>query len=266
MTSVADLMSSPVVSCSGDTTLGELATLLAERRIHGVVVLDETGGAAGVVADTDVLAGEWLATDADSLATMRSMTAAELMTSPPVTIEADATIGAAAAQLHTARLSRLVVVRGGKPVGVLTTSDLIRELGRGHLGRGTVADVMSHGLVACRNTATVRQAARVMTDRHVRALVVVAPDGRPLGVVTGTDLLPLVGADAGDGPIAGPDASADHDRARRKPARGRRPGCSSTRSTGSSSSIPTRRTAFPLGIVATTDIVAEMAEPGSVWR
>ena len=90
----------------------------------------------------------------------------------------------------------------GRPVGVLATSDLVRHLGRGHVGRGTVADVMSHGLVACRNTATVRQAARVMTERHVRALVVVAPDGRPLGVVTGTDLLPLVGADAGDRPVA----------------------------------------------------------------
>ena len=265
MTSVADLMSSPVVSCAGATTLGELATLLAERRIHGVVVLDENGGAAGVVADTDVLAGEWLATDADSLATMRSMTAAELMTSPPVTIAADASIGDAAARLHTARLSRLVVMRDGKPVGVLTTSDLIRELGRGHLGRGTVADVMSHGLVACRNTATVRQAARVMTDRHVRALVVVAPDGQPLGVVTGTDLLPLVGADAGDGPIA----DLMHPPITIEPGASLREAADLLLEHEIHRLVvvdPDAPDAVPLGVVATTDIVAEMAEPGSVWR
>ena len=265
MTRVSDLMSSPVVSCAADTTLGELATLLAERRIHGVVVLDEAGGAAGVVSDTDVLAGEWLATDEESLATMRSMTAGELMTSPPVTIDADAPLGDAAARLHAKRLARLVVLRDGRPVGVLATSDLVHRLGRGRVGRDTVADVMSHGLVACREGASVREVARLMTDRHARALVVVRADGRPLGVVTGTDLLPLVGTDAGERPVAelmhppitiGPGASLreaadlmlEHEIHRLVVV------------------DPDDPDAVPLGIVATTDIIGEMAEPGSVWR
>ncbi|HVN62018.1 MAG TPA: CBS domain-containing protein [Gaiellaceae bacterium] len=265
MTRVSELMSSPVVTCAAGTTLGELATILAARRIHGLVVVDESGRAAGVVADTDVLAGEWLATDEETLATMRAMTAGELMTSPPVAIDADAPVAEAAARLRDERLARLVVVRDGAPVGVLAISDLVRDLGRGHLGRGTVADVMSHGLVACRDGTTVRQAARVMTERHVRALVVVAADGRPLGVVTGTDLLPLVGADAGNRPVAelmhppitiGPAASLreaadlllEHEIHRLVVV------------------DPDDPDAVPLGVVATTDIVAEMAEPGSVWR
>ena len=265
MTRVSELMSSPVVSCAARTTLGELATLLAERGVHGLVVLDESGAAAGVVSDTDLLAGEWLATDEESLAAMRSLTAGELMTSPPVTIDADAPVGDAAALLAEQRLARLVVVRGGEPVGVLATSDLVRELGRGHLGRSTVADVMSHGLVACRESATARQAARLMTDRHARALVVVRADGRPLGVVTGTDLLPLVGTGSGGRAVAelmhppitiGPGASLreaadlmlEHEIHRLVVV------------------DPGDPDAVPLGIVATTDLAAEMAEPGSVWR
>ena len=66
MTQVSDLMSGPVVSCRADASLGEVAALLAERQIHGVVVLDDAGRPAGVVADTDLLAGEWLATNAES--------------------------------------------------------------------------------------------------------------------------------------------------------------------------------------------------------
>jgi CBS domain-containing protein len=266
MTRVADLMSSPVVSCSAGTTLGELATLLADRQIHGVVVLDESGAAAGVVADTDVLAGEWLATDAESLAAMRAMTAGELMTAPPVTIDADAPIEEAAARLGGERLARLVAVHDGKPVGVIATSDLVRHLGRGHLGRGIVADVMTHGLVACREGTTVRQAARVMTERRVRALVVVGDGGKPLGVVTGTDLLPLVGADAAAGrPVAElmhPPISIAPDASLREAA-----------DLMLEAEIhrlvvvdPADPDAVPLGVVATTDIVAEMAEPGSVWR
>jgi CBS domain-containing protein len=265
MTRVADLMSAPVVSCSGTTTLGEVATLLAERRIHTVVVLDENGAAAGVVADTDVLAGEWLATDADSLATMRSMTAADLMTSPPVTIHADAPIEDAAAQLLAKRLAHLIVVQDGTAAGVIATSDLVRALGHGHLSRGTVADVMSHGLVACRDTATVRQAARLMSDRRTRSLVVVAADGRPLGVVTGTDLLPFVGGEAGDHAVSG----LMHPPITIEPGASLREAADLLLEHEIHRLVvvdPDAPDSLPLGVVATTDIVAEMAEPGSVWR
>ncbi len=265
MTRVADLMSSPIVSCRSHVSLGEVAALLAERRIHGVVVLDESGRAAGVVADTDLLAGEWLASDEESLDTMRSMTAGEMMTMPPVTIDADAPVAEAAIRLRDERLSRLVVTRGGLPVGVVATSDLVRFLGHGSLGRRIVADVMSHGLVACRQGATVRQVARVMTERHVRAVVVVAADGSPLGVVTGTDLLDAVGADANSVTVAelmrvpimidptatlreAADLMLEHEVHRLVVVDASEP------------------ESVPLGVVATTDIVAEMAQPGSIWR
>jgi CBS domain-containing protein len=265
MTRVADLMSSPVISCRSDVSLGEVAALLAERRIHGIVVLDESGRMAGVVADTDLLAGEWLSSDEESFATMRSMTAGEMMTMPPVTIDADAAIAGAAVRLRDERLSRLIVTREGEPVGVLATSDLVRFLGHGSLGRGTVAHVMSHGLVACRDGATVRQVARVMTERHVRAIVVVAANGSPLGVVTGTDLLDVVGEDADSITVAqlmrvpimidpaatlreAADLMLQHEVHRLVVVDTSAPG------------------SVPLGVVATTDIVAEMAEPGSVWR
>ena len=265
MTRVADLMSSPVVSCRSDASLGEVAALLAERRIHGVVVLDESGRMAGVVADTDLLAGEWLASDAESLETMRSMTAGEMMTIPPVTIDADAPITDAAIRLRDERLSRLVVTQDELAVGVLATSDLVRFLGHGNLGRGIVAHVMTHGLVACRDGATVRQVARVMTEHRVRAVVVVAANGSPLGVVTGTDLLDVVGDDADAVTVAqlmrvpimidpgatlreAADLMLEHEVHRLVVVDASEPG------------------SLPLGVVATTDIVAEMAEPGSVWR
>lgn len=265
MTRVSDLMSSPVVSCRGDTSLGEVAALLAERRIHGILVLDEAGRMAGVVADTDLLAGEWLADDAENLETMRSMTAGELMTMPPVTVDAGAAIAAAAARLRDERLSRLIVTQGELPVGVLATSDLVRYLGHAHLGRGTVAEVMSHGLVACRDGATVRQAARVMTERHVRAVVVVAANGSPLGVVTGTDLLDLVGEDV-DGITV---AELMHAPITIEPGATLREAADLMLEHEIHRLIvvdPRAPNAVPLGVVATTDIVAEMAEPGSVWR
>jgi CBS domain-containing protein len=265
MTRVADLMSSPPISVAGDTTLGDVAALLVDRRVHGVVVVDG-GAVAGVVSDTDLLAGEWLVDDAESLATMRSLTARELMTAPPVTIDAEADAVEAATLLRRQRLARLVVIDGEGPLGVLATSDLVALLGRGApLGRSSVADVMSYGVVVCREETTAAQAARAMTDRHARSLVVVSAHGGPRGVVTGADLLALVAGGGTDTPVRdlmhepltiAPEASLREAADRMLKEEVHRlvvvdPGAPDT---------------IPLGVVSSADLVAEMGEPGSVWR
>jgi CBS domain-containing protein len=265
MTRVSELMSSPVVSCRSEASLGEVAALLAERRIHGILVLDEAGRMAGVVADTDLLAGEWLATDDESLETMRSMTAGELMTVPPVTIGAGAAMADAAARLRDERLARLVVTSEDLPVGMLATSDLVRELAQGSLGRGTVADVMSHGIVVCREDATARQAARAMTERHSRSLVVVAADGRPLGVITGTDLLAIGRGEADAHSVA----ELMHAPVTVEPGATLREAADRMLEHEIHRLVvvdPATPQSVPLGLVSTADIVAEMAQPGSVWR
>jgi CBS domain-containing protein len=264
MTRVAELMSSPPISVAADAPLGDVAALLAERGVHGVVVLDE-GATAGVISDTDLLAGEWLATDPESLETMRSLTARELMTSPAVTIDAEADAVEAATLLRRQRLSRLVVTGPEGTVGVIATSDLVELLGRGALGRASVADVMTRGLVVCREETTAGQAARAMTLRRSRSLVVVSPQGAPRGVVTGADLLPLVAGGGTDTPVRdlmhepltiGADASLREAADRMLKEEVHRLLVAD----------PETPDSFPLGLVSTADLVAEMAEPGSIWR
>jgi CBS domain-containing protein len=265
MTRVAELMSSPAITCAGDATIGDVAAVLRAHRVHGVVVPDERNEAAGVISDTDLLAGEWLATDEESLATMRALTARDLMTAPAVTIDADADAVEAAERLRSERLARLVVTGAGGMVGVLTTSDLVGLLAQTAVGRGAVADVMTRGIVVCREQTTAAQAARAMTDRRSRALLVVSGHGRPLGIVTGSDLLPIVAAGAAETLVAelmhepltiGPDATL-RDAADQMLAH------VVHRLVVVDSAAPE---AVPLGIVSTADVVREMAAPGSAWR
>ena len=265
MTLVAELMSSPVVTCAADATLGEVAALLAARGIHGVVVAGEGGKPVGVVSDSDLLAGEWLAADDESLATMRSLHARELMSAPVATIDAEADAREAAARLRAERLSRLVVCSANEAVGVVATSDLVALLARTSVARGTVGDVMSHGLVVCREETTAGQAARAMTQRCSRSLVVVAADGRPLGVVTGADLLELLGADAAERPVA----ELMHEPLTISPRATLREAADLMLEHVVHRLLVVDDAAgdvMPLGLVSTADIVAEMAAPGSVWR
>lgn len=93
---VRDLMHRGLVTCPPETRLGDAASLLVRHRVHALVVADSEGRPLGVLSDTDLLAGEWLSTDGEGLAVMLGMTAGELMTAPPETIDVDAPAGEAA--------------------------------------------------------------------------------------------------------------------------------------------------------------------------
>lgn len=98
---VRDLMHEGLISCPPETKLGDVAQMLIRNRIHAVVVVDGQGDPVGLLSDSDLLAGEWLATDPESFELMRNLTAGKLMTTPVPTIEADAPASEAARRLRT---------------------------------------------------------------------------------------------------------------------------------------------------------------------
>ena len=189
---VRDLMRTNLITCPPNTTLAAAAALLARHQVHAIVVADPSGMQQGIVSDVDLLAGEWLAKHPDGLAAMRTMTAEQLMSTPVATIDADAPASEAAARMQAERIHRLVVTEHERGIGVLSISDLVRMLARDLPERQTVGDVMSRGLVVCRADTPISAAARAMTERRSRSLVVVDRHGQPLGVVTGFDLLPFI--------------------------------------------------------------------------
>ena len=162
---VRDLMHPGLITCPAGLSLGEVAALLTRARVHAVVVVDERGQAVGVLSDFDLLAGEWLSADAESLAAMRRMTAGELMSTPLNTIEGDRPIRAAADRMRDRALHRLVVTEGGTPVGILSLSDFVAHLAAQEpLERATVEDVMSYVVLVCREETLERRSTK---QRHI---------------------------------------------------------------------------------------------------
>jgi CBS domain-containing protein len=262
---VRELMHPGLFTCPLQTRLGDVARLLKQHAVHAMIVTDADGRPAGVLSDTDLLAGEWLSTEQASLATMQGITAGELMSSPVATVDADASASDVAERLRRENLSRLVVTEDGHPVGVIAISDLLRDLARPSAGRSTVADVMSWAIVTCLPDTPVTAAARAMQERRSRSVVVVDRGGAPLGVVTGMDLLSVYDRSADELKVAqlmrapltiAPDASlreAADEMLRHEVHR------LVVVDPGDSARIP-------LGLVSTSDIVAEMAAPESVWQ
>lgn len=262
---VRDLMRKTLLTCPMTTTLGQAAALLARHRIHALIVTDELTHPVGLLSEVDLLAGEWLAGDAEGLKVMRTMTAGQMMSKPLSTIEAEAPAAEAATRMKREHIHRLIVTENEAAVGVISVSDLIGSLAHASLERRTVADAMSRGIVVCLEDTPIYAAARAMTERRSRSIIVVDAQGHSKGVVTGFDLLTIV--ETGDGthtvtevmhppltiaPTASLREAADemiHGHVHRLVV-----------------VDPSNPEGMPLGLISTSDIIAEMAEPGSVWQ
>jgi CBS-domain-containing membrane protein len=117
----------------------EVATLLVEHRVSALPVLDGEGRVAGIVSEADLLLKEEFPEGPpearlfqgrrrrETRAKVAGDTAAELMTSPAVTIGPDASVAEAVRLLHRHGIKRLAVVDPAGPLlGIVSRADLLR--------------------------------------------------------------------------------------------------------------------------------------------
>jgi CBS domain-containing protein len=123
---VIDLMSIEPVTVAARAPVNEAGRLMDRQQIGGLPVVDGASRLVGVISQTDLLRAH-----ADPMISVRwtGLRVEDLMSSPALTIEADAAVTKAASLMERFQVHRLVVVdRGGRPTGVLSTLDLVRAL------------------------------------------------------------------------------------------------------------------------------------------
>src|SRR5688500_16300007 len=141
----SDIMSTPVVSVTPDTPVKDIATLLFEKRISGVPVL-ENGRLVGLVSEGDLLrrheigtdlakrSGSWwlrmfggVRTPAEYVKAhgrlARDIMSREVVTSAPHTPLAEI-----ATLLESRGIKRVPVMRGGGLVGIVSRAILVQAL------------------------------------------------------------------------------------------------------------------------------------------
>jgi CBS domain-containing protein len=101
-----------------------------------------------------------------------------------------ATVLDAALLMNEHKIGALVVMEGGRLVGVFTERDVLRRVvGEARNAEATrVADVMTSEVLCASPEMTLDEARGVMKNRRIRHLPVVDTDGRLLGMVSIGDL------------------------------------------------------------------------------
>lgn len=115
-------------------------------------------------------------------------TAADVMTSPVLTVRLGTAVRAAAAMLAAHGFTAAPVLdRAGRLVGVVTEADLLR-------GAEIVDDVMGAPPLVCAPTDPLADAVSLMLTEHIRSVPIVESD-RLVGIVTRRDALRVLARD-----------------------------------------------------------------------
>ena len=117
---VRDVMSSPVVTMNEDESSNKVALAMDRGDLGAIIVTNEAAKSIGIITERDLVIrvlSKNLKPD--------SVKAKEIMTTPLVTIEPEATITEAARRMNRLDIRRLGVIYKGNLVGIISSKDVL---------------------------------------------------------------------------------------------------------------------------------------------
>jgi CBS domain-containing protein len=190
--SVREIMTEKVVTVGNEAKIADAASLIVEKRMGGLPIVDTGEVLCGIVTERDVM---------KVLSSERSRDLVEDIMSTDLKVTGPGTpIGDATREMITHRFRRLPVVKDDVLYGIVTATDIMKYLGSGkvfqRLVTGNVAEVMAlpvrtlvtgtlHTIDPKKN---LNEAAREMLSWNVGGLPVIE-DARLVGLVTEFDLV-----------------------------------------------------------------------------
>ena len=113
---------SGIFSVEPTDTIARVASILAEKRVGALLVLDRAQQLMGIVSERDVM--RCLAAEG---ARTLEMTAAQIMTRVVHTVTPDTPVETAMEMMTNGRVRHLPVVDGGSLAGMISIGDLVKE-------------------------------------------------------------------------------------------------------------------------------------------
>jgi CBS domain-containing protein len=188
---VRDVMSRCVALGREDDKLAFASQIMLWRGLRHLPVVDDDDRLVGMLSDRDLL--RYVLEGPAGALPLRSV-----MTKPVETVEPDVDLTEASARLALTRIDCLPVVKDGKMLGILTTTDVLAERGRllhksDHGRIPTASDIMSGRVVVAHLGESLISAVQKLVDSEIRHLPVVDAEFRAVGMLSDRDVRTAVG-------------------------------------------------------------------------
>ncbi len=119
---ISDVMTTRVISVRQSETAEVAARLLSRNNIGAMPVCDDSGAVVGMVTDRDLVTRCMAAG-----LRPQETPVAQVMTSGPVTVQAEESAGAVSAIMGSSQVRRVPVLRDGALAGIVSLADLARS-------------------------------------------------------------------------------------------------------------------------------------------
>ncbi|KAF5415025.1 MAG: hypothetical protein C5S49_06240 [Candidatus Methanogaster sp.] len=126
---IRDIMTRGVVTVLPDVPVKEIAERMMNQCLSGVAVISEQGDALGFISEMDIV-------KVLHKPGLKQLTAEDVMSSLLIAIAPDATLGRAARIMAEEHVHRLLILSekgvgaSQRPVGILSTSDIVQEVAK----------------------------------------------------------------------------------------------------------------------------------------
>jgi CBS domain-containing protein len=144
---VQEIMTTPVITVTANTTVRELASILTLNKISGVPVVDDQDRVLGMVSEADIILQDtdihfpYYIQFLESVIYLQSVhrfeervrkavgsKVSEIMTEDVVSVAPDETVREVATLMADRNVNRLPVTEDGRLVGIVTRGDIVRAI------------------------------------------------------------------------------------------------------------------------------------------
>ena len=213
---VSEIMTKRLITVTEDSTLYDCARIMLDHKISSVIILQKGGSLSGIITKTDLIS-VFLTQAAEPLQVSK------IMTQPVIAVKPADSLLYVESVLLKNKISRVVVSRNRKPVGIITHRDFIpakiplwlrqfgdpQEIEKYRMARNPsefksnqlsylvafiAADIMTSNPVTIEVTKDVSEAALLMIRHGISGLPVVK-NSLLVGIITKTDIVKAISLD-----------------------------------------------------------------------
>jgi CBS domain-containing protein len=115
----------------------------------------------------------------------------DVMTKEPRVVRRDTSVQEVVATMNKYDISSIIVVEEKRPIGIVTHKDIISKLVQARIPPDAVTarEIMTSPIVTINEETSLDEAARLMSKKHIKKLIVTRNNNELVGIITSSDLV-----------------------------------------------------------------------------
>ena len=174
-------------------TVYDVRNVMVKYNIGRVIIVDNHNKALGIITEKDIARFLYQEVPNRHLNEIRLD---KVMSKNLITVTEEQDVISCAKIMLQNNISSIIVVNNQKNddgylKGIFTKTDLVESYARQYIGKNSVAKYMTKRVFTVAPDETIHAALTLMINNKVSRIVIVTKNNKPVGIITGHDLLPI---------------------------------------------------------------------------